>query len=143
MVRPSGAFPSGNRVPHAARDRSRRRFRVLAMRRLRLAGLVLCALAAVTVPSAAAPAPQGAAPPAPEGLGRTGNLIALMRSPRILAPAGEALGKARLDVARGRISVVLDRSGLPRVRSIPELGAVAVRPAPGQSLARARRDLEA
>jgi serine protease len=113
------------------------------MRRLRLAGLVLCALAAVTVPSAAAPAPQGAAPPAPEGLGRTGNLIALMRSPRILAPAGEALGKARLDVARGRISVVLDRSGLPRVRSIPELGAVAVRPAPGQSLARARRDLEA
>ena len=34
-------------------------------------------------------------------------------------------------------------AGSPGSRSIPELGAVAVRPAPGQSLARARRELEA
>ena len=38
---------------------------------------------------------------------------------------------------------MLDRSGYSRVRSIPELGAVVVRPAPGQSLAQARRELKA
>ena len=114
------------------------------MRRLGVAGLVFCALAAVAIPSAASPPAQPApAPPAADRSGRTGNLIAMVRSPRIVAPAGEAMREALLDAARGRIEAVLDRSGLPRVRSIPELGAVAVRPAPGQGLARARRELEA
>jgi serine protease len=114
------------------------------MRRLGVAGLVFCALAAVAIPSAASPAAQPApASPAAGRFGQTGNLIALVRSPRIVPPIGEAKREALLDAAKGRISAVLDRSGLSRVRSIPELGAVAVRPAPGQSLSRARRELEA
>ena len=48
-----------------------------------------------------------------------------------------------LDTAKSRISAVVDRSGVSAVRSIPELGAVAVRPAAGESLGRARRDLRA
>ncbi len=60
-----------------------------------------------------------------------------------MAPAGETGARTLLDAARGRISAVLDRSRALPVRSIPELGAVAVRPAAGQSLARARRELEA
>ncbi len=66
-----------------------------------------------------------------------------MRSPRILAPDGEAARETLHDAASRRISAVLDRSGHSLVRSIPELGAVVVRPAPGQSLAQARRELKA
>jgi subtilisin family serine protease len=95
------------------------------MRRLGLAALVLAALAAAAIPCAAS-ARQATASVTGSGesSGRTGNLIALVRSP-------------------ARISAVLERSGLPEVRSIPEIGAVAVRPAPGESLARARRELTA
>jgi serine protease len=114
------------------------------MDRLGVAGLVLAALAAVAIPSAASPTAQPApASAAADRSGRTGNLIALVRSPRIVASPGEAKREELLDAARGRISAVLDRSGLSRVRSIPELDAVAVRPAPGQSLARARLELKA
>jgi hypothetical protein len=104
------------------------------MRRLGVAGVAFFALAVTAIPGAAVPRShrEAPSPAAAERSGRTGNLIALVRSPRIPAPAGEALRKARLDAARGRISAVLDRSGLRRVRSIPVLGAVAVRPAPGQ-----------
>ena len=114
------------------------------MRRLGVAGLVFAALAAVAIPSAASPTAQPApASAAADRSGRTGNLIALLRSPRMAAPPADAKREAPLDAAKVRISVVLGRSGLSRVRSIPELDAVAVRPAPGQSLARARRELEA
>jgi len=114
------------------------------MRRFGVPGLVLLAVAAVAIPSAASPTAQPApASPAADHSGRTGNLIALVRSPRIMASTGEAMREALLDAAQGRISAVLDRTGLPPVRSIAELGAVAVRPAPGQSLARARHELEA
>ncbi len=143
MVRPSGAFPSSGRVPRPAGDRSRRLSRVLACAGCESQGSCCVPWRPSRSPARRRPRAQGAAPPAADRSGRTGNLIALVRSPRILAPAGEASRKARLDAARGRISAVLDRSGLPRVRSIPELGAVAVRPAPGQGLARARRELEA
>jgi subtilisin family serine protease len=114
------------------------------MRRLGLAGLSFAAWAAVVVPSAAAPGPT----PAPAGAadahpGRTGNLVALVRSPRIAAGVERSGRESLLDTAKSRISGVVDRTGLSAVRSIPELGAVAVRPAPGESLARARRDLRA
>ena len=113
------------------------------MRRLTVAGLGLCAVAAVAIPSASSSiANRGAAPPAAERSGRTGNLVVLLRSPGTVAPGGEGRPEA-LDAAQGRISAVLDRSRLSRVRSIPELGALAVRPAGGQGLARARRELEA
>ena len=102
------------------------------------------ALAAVAIPSAASPTAQPAsASPDADRSRETGNLIALVRAPRIGAATGEEKRKALVDVAKGRISALLDRSGLSRVRSIPELGAVAVRPGAGQSLARARRVLEA
>src|SRR6266511_458693 len=109
------------------------------MRRLGVAGLVFTALAAVAIPSAASPTSQPApASPVADRSGLTGNLIALVRSPGIVAPTGEAMRQALLDAAQGRISAVLNRTGLSRVRSLPELGAVAVRPPRGQSLARAR-----
>ena len=114
------------------------------MGRLAVAALVFCALAAVAIPSPAAPAARlGHLPLAADGSGRTGNLIASVRAPRIGARRGEAKRDALLAATRSRVSAVLDRSGLPRVRSIPELGAVAVRPAPSQSVARARRELAA
>jgi subtilisin family serine protease len=114
------------------------------MRRFGVAGLVFTALAAVAIPSAASPAAQPApASPVADRSGLTGNLIVLVRSPGIVAPAGEPMREALLDAAQGRISAVLNRTGLSRVRSIPELGAVAARPARGQSLARARHELEA
>ena len=114
------------------------------MRRLGVAGLVFSALAAVAIPSAASPTAQPTpASPAADRSGRTGNLIAMVRSPRIVAPSGGAMREAVLDAAQGRIEDVLDRTALTRVRSIPELGAITVRPAPDQGLARARRELEA
>jgi len=114
------------------------------MRHLGVAGFVFTALAAVAIPSAASPTAQPTpASPAADGSGRTGNLIALVRSPRIVDATGEAKRESLLDAARGRISAVLNRTGLSRVRSIPELGAVAVRPAPGQSLRHARHELKA
>ena len=78
-----------------------------------------------------------------DGSARTGNLIALVRSPRIAAGITESKRVSLLDTAKSRISAVVDRSGVSAVRSIPELGAVAVRPAAGESLGRARRDLRA
>jgi subtilisin family serine protease len=114
------------------------------MRRLAVAGVVFCALAAVSVPGAASPTDRLArVSRATERSGQTGNLIALVRPPRIVAPAAEATGETLLDAAKRRISAVLDRTGSSRVRSIPELGAVAVRPAPGVGVARARRELKA
>jgi subtilisin family serine protease len=118
------------------------------MRRLGVAGLVFCALvlalAVAPIPDVASPADRNArASPAADRSGRTGNLIALVRAPRITASAGEAARETILDAAQRRISAVLDRSGDPRVRSLSELGAVVVRPGPGQSLARARRELNA
>ena len=114
------------------------------MRRLGVAGLVFCALVGVAIPSEASPPAQPAgAPPAADRSGRTGNLIAWVRSPPIAVPGQAAKRGALLDAVRRRVSAVLDRSGLSRARSIPELGAVAVGPAPGQGLARARRELEA
>jgi subtilisin family serine protease len=114
------------------------------MRRLGLAGLAFAAWAAVAVPSAAAPgsasAPTGAPAAHP---GRTGNLIAFVRSPRIPVGVEPATRESLLDAAKSRISGVVDRSGLSAVLSIPALGAVAVRRAPGESLGRARRDLRA
>ena len=87
------------------------------MRRLGVAVVAFCALAVIAIPGTAAPRSHGeAASPAAERSGRTGNLIALVRSPRTLTPAGEAVRRARLDAARGRISAVLDRSGLTGVR---------------------------
>jgi serine protease len=113
------------------------------MRRLGAAALVFCALAAVAIPGAAAPAdPPARAWPAADRSGRTGNLIALVRSPRTFAPGADAAHERLLDAARRRISAVLERSEGAPVRSIPELGAVIVRPAPGQSLARARSELK-
>ena len=114
------------------------------MGRLGLAGLAFAAVAAVAVPSAAAPGPAPA--PVPPGAGRsarTGNLIALVRSPRIAMGIGESKRESRLDTVSSRMSAVVDRTGVSAVRSIPELGAVAVRPAPGESPGRARRDLQA
>jgi serine protease len=114
------------------------------MRRLGVAGLGFCAVAAVAIPSTASPSLQPArVSPTADRSGRTGNLIALVQSPRISARAGKVARETLLATARSRISAVLDRSGASRVHSIPELGAVAVRPAPGQSLALARRELEA
>jgi subtilisin family serine protease len=114
------------------------------MRRFAVAGLVFCVLATVAIPSPASPPAQGGdTEPSAERPRRTGNLIATVRPPRIPSPRGEATREALVALARGRISAVLDRTGLPRVRSILELGAVAVRPAGGQGLARARRELEA
>ena len=114
------------------------------MRRFALAGLVFCVLATVAIPSSASlPAQRGVTEPASERSGRTGNLIATVQSPQIPAFGGEAKREALVAAARASISAVLGRSGLARVRSIPELGAVAVRPARGQGLARARRELEA
>lgn len=113
------------------------------MRRFALGGLVFCVSAAVAIPGEASPTAPGGTARTGERSGRTGNLVVTVRSPQITALPGEAKRKALMAVARGRISAVLDRSGLTRVRSIPELGAVAIRPAPGQSLARARRELEA
>ena len=112
------------------------------MRRMGLAGLVF--VVAVAVPGAAAPgATPAAGPAAGDGSARTGNLIALVRSPRIAAGITESKRVSLLDTAKSRISAVVDRSGVSAVRSIPELGAVAVRPAAGESLGRARRDLRA
>ena len=112
------------------------------MRRMGLAGLVF--VVAVAVPGAAAPgATPAAGPAAGDGSARTGNLIALVRSPRIAAGITESKRVSLLDTAKIRISAVVDRSGVSAVRSIPELGAVAVRPAAGESLGRARRDLRA
>jgi serine protease len=115
------------------------------MGRLGLAGLAFAAVAAVAVPSAAAPraAPAPFSPAAAGGSARTGNLIALVRSPRIAVGIGQSRRDSRLDTARSRMAAVVDRSGVSAVRSIPELGAVAVRPASGESLGRARRDLQA
>src|SRR5918996_160584 len=102
------------------------------MPRLGVALLVCAALAAVALPTAASPtAERRAAPLAADRSGRTGNLIALVRSPRIAPLAARAKREALLVAAQGRISAVLDRSRASRVRSIPELGAVAVRPRPG------------
>src|SRR3954470_110595 len=113
------------------------------MGRLGLAGLGFAAVAAVGVPSPAAPgaAPARVSPAGVGGSARTGNLIALVRSPRIAVGIGQSKRESRLDTAKSRLSAVVDRSGVSAVRSIPELGAVAVRPAPGESLGRARRDL--
>ena len=113
------------------------------MRRLGLAGAVFAAAAAVAVPSAASPG-GGPAPasPAAGGSERTGNLIALVGAPRIAAGIEQSKRESLVDAAKNRISAVVDRSGLSAVRSIPELGAVAVRPAPGEGLGRARRDLQ-
>jgi serine protease len=114
------------------------------MRRLAVAGLAFCAVAAVAIPGKASPTDQLArASPAADRSGRTGNLVALLRPPRILATAGEATRETLLDAAKRRISGVLDRSGHSRVSSIPALGAVALRPPAGESLARARRELKA
>ncbi len=114
------------------------------MGRLGLAGLAFAAVAAVAVPSAAAPGPAPA--PVPPGAGssaRTGNLIALVRSPRLAMGIGQSKRESRLDTVRSRMSAVVDRTGVSAVRSIPELAAVAVQPAPGESPGRARRDLQA
>lgn len=112
------------------------------MRRLGLAALGLAASAAVAIPCAASAGPVPASPSGPgDGSGRTGNLIALLRSPRIPAGIGEVKRASLLATARARVSAVLDRTGLAEVRSIPDIGAVALRPTPGESLARARREL--
>jgi subtilisin family serine protease len=114
------------------------------MRRIGVAGLVFSALATVAIPSVASPTAQPTpASPAADHSGRTGNLIVMVRSPRIVAPTRATRREALLDSAQGRIEAVLDRTALTRVRSIPELGAVAVRPVAGQALAGARRELEA
>jgi subtilisin family serine protease len=90
------------------------------MRRLGLAAVVLAFSLTATIPAMGAAGRAGAdAGAAPES-GRTGNLIALLRS--------TASGKA-----------ALERTGVHRIVSIPAIGAVAVRPAPGQSVAAARR----
>ena len=112
------------------------------MRRMGLAGLLFAAT--VAVPGAVAPGlAPAAAPPAGDGSARTGDLIALVRSPRIAVAIEPSKRESLLDTTRRRISAVIARSGVSAVRSIPELGAVAVRPAPGDSLGRARRELQA
>jgi subtilisin family serine protease len=114
------------------------------MRALGVAGLLFCVLTAVAIPGTASPASQPArvSPPG-ERAGRTGDLIAFVRPPRIGGDAAAKAREARVSAARGRISAVLDRTGLSGVRSIPEIGALAVRPAPGRGFGRARRELEA
>ena len=112
------------------------------MRRMGLAGLLFAAT--VAVPGAVAPGlAPAAASPGGDGSARTGDLIALVRSPRIAVAIEPSKRESLLDTTRRRISAVIARSGVSAVRSIPELGAVAVRPAPGDSLGRARRELQA
>jgi subtilisin family serine protease len=114
------------------------------MRKLGAAGLLFSVLAAVAIPDTASPAPQPArVSHSGELVGRTGDLIAFVRPPRIAGDTGATARKASISAAEARISAVLDRTGLSPVRSIPEIGALAVRPAPARGLTRARRVLEA
>src|SRR5215218_139430 len=112
------------------------------MRRLAAAGLVFAASAAVAIPHSASAGGGGTRVAGEaDGSGRTGNLIALVRTPGPSSGSEEGRGSLLYRAARDRISAVLDRSRLRAVRSIPQIGAVAVQPAPGTGLAETRRRL--
>lgn len=113
------------------------------MRRLGLAGLVLGAAAAVGILGAADAGASSESAAGAEGGGRTGNLIAFVRSPGIGPGSGGPKRQARLGAARDRIAALLERTHLDAVHSIPDIGAVSVRPGSVETLAWARRDLEA
>lgn len=100
------------------------------------AALVLAALMTSVAVASAASGQRVSAADA-DGTRETGRLVALFDPP----PPGARERSAAVDAVREEIATVLDRTDLQAVRRLPELGALAVRPDPGQSLEEARREL--
>src|SRR5215211_2425807 len=114
------------------------------MGRFAAAGVILAAWAALAIQVAGTTAAAGPHPAAgPVGRNLTGNLVALVRTRPLGALAGSQRRDARIESARRRIVKVVARTSFRRVRSIPLIGEVTVRPPPGGGLAGARRELAA
>jgi serine protease len=92
------------------------------------------ALTAVLAGSLAAGGASGASAPGPQEAQPTGRLIAILDTSPDGAEPRRGPPASAIESLRRRIGDLVDDLGLNLERSIPALGALAVEPAPGQSL---------